>query len=438
MTESYLNNKAVGDFCYQLAERLFPICRSLTGEGVRKTLDILKEEINDLEVHSVESGTQCFDWVVPQEWNIKDAYILNETGEKIIDFSENNLHVVGYSEPIRLNMKYDDFKDRIFSLPDQPSAIPYVTSYYSKFWGFCVSENQRNLIFNSDENYQLVIDSELKSGELNYADILISGESDQEVLISTYICHPSMANNEISGPVVATALVKWLKSKSRKYSYRIVFIPETIGSIVYLSRHIDNLKKNVIAGFNVTCIGDDRCYSFLPSRHGDTISDRVACAALKQIDPSFKRYSWLDRGSDERQYCAPGVDLPIATIMRSKYGEYPEYHTSLDNLNLVTPSGLSGGFGALKSAIEMIEANMKLRCKVLGEPQLGKRGLYPSISTKETGQKVKEMMDLISYCDGRSLFEISCMIDQPMMRLIPIVDQLIEANVIEISDFFGW
>ena len=279
--------------------------------------------------------------------------------------------------------------------------------------------------------YRAVIDSDLKPGVLNYAELVLPGQTEQEVMLSTYVCHPSMANNEISGPVVALALARWLMAQKNRYTYRIVFVPETIGSIVYLSRNIEHLRRQVKAGFNITCIGDDRSYSYLPSRGGNTLSDHVALHVLKHIDPEFKRYSWLDRGSDERQYCSPGVDLPIATIMRTKYGEFPEYHTSLDDLNLVTAKGLAGGFNALQQAIQVIENNVLLKSTVLCEPQLGKRGLYPTLSTKESGEQVRAMMNLISYCDGRSLLEIAEIIDEPVSKLLGILKPLIENGLIE-------
>jgi aminopeptidase-like protein len=242
-----------------------------------------------------------------------------------------------------------------------------------------------------------------------------------------------MANNELSGPVVTTAIAQWIQAlPERRYTYRIVFIPETIGSLVYLSRHLDHLKQHVIAGFNVTCIGDDRAYSYLPSRAGDTLSDQAAKHVLQHIDPQFVSYSWLDRGSDERQYCAPGVDLPIATIMRSKYGEYPEYHTSLDDLNLVTPAGLKGGYLALKLALEVIEQNVFPKITVHGEPRLGKRGLYPNISKERLGGGTQALMNLLTYCDGkRTLLDIADLIGQPMWDLLPFVAQLKEYGLLD-------
>jgi aminopeptidase-like protein len=242
-----------------------------------------------------------------------------------------------------------------------------------------------------------------------------------------------MANNELSGPVVTTALAQWLMSlDNRFYTYRIIFIPETIGSLVYLSKNLNHLKKHVIAGFNITCVGDDRCYSYLPSRNGKTLSDKVALHVLKHTDPEFKRYTWFERGSDERQYCAPGVDLPIATIMRSKYGEYPEYHTSMDNLELVTPTGLEGGYIILRKVLEIIEQNAYLKTTMLGEPQLGKRGLYPTLSTKESGMRVRTMMNILTYCDGQnSLLDIAELIDEPFWELAKLVDKLIEHDLLQ-------
>lgn len=429
-SSSSMTDAQVGQYCHDLATQLYPICRSLTGPGVRETLSILSDHIHGLEMKSVPSGTTAFDWTVPDEWEIRGAYISDEDGNKVVDFQNHNLHVLGYSEPVDKIVSLDELQQHLYSLPDQPDAIPYITSYYSRRWGFCLTHDQRQTL--KPGNYHVVIDSTLKPGVLNYAEIVLPGESKEEVFLSTYVCHPSMANNELSGPVVTTALVRWLMSlPNRRYTYRVVFIPETIGSIVYLSKNHQHLKANVIAGFNITCIGDDRCYSYLPSRNGQTLSDRAALHALRSIDPNFKSYTWLDRGSDERQYCSPGVDLPMATIMRSKYGEYPEYHTSLDDLSVVTPPGLAGGFAALRDAIEIVEANVTLRCTVLCEPQLGKRGLYPTISTKDTAAQVGAMMGMISYCDGdHSLLDIAEKIGQPFKKLQGIIGPLMENGLL--------
>ena len=422
--------KNIGKIMHDWAKDLFPICRSITGGGVRETLDYIANLVQNLTIYDVKSGTKVFDWVVPDEWTMRDAYISDESGQRVVDFKKNNLHIVGYSEPVDLWLNRDELDRYLYSLPSQPDAIPYVTSYYYRQWGFCLAHRQRQEL--EEGLYHVVVDSDIKPGVLNYAEVVIPGESKKEVLLSTYICHPSLANNELSGPVVTTALAQWIYSlKNRRYTYRIVFVPETIGSIAYLSRNISHLKKKVVAGFNITCIGDERCYSYLPSRSKDTLSDQVATHVLRNIDYKYKRYSWLDRGSDERQYCSPGIDLPIATIMRSKYGEYDVYHTSLDYLNLVTPKGLEGGFKALKKSIEVIEKNMILKVSVFCEPQLGKRGLYQTLSRVPSSDNVRIIMDLISYCDGsKTLLDIADIINQPFWELLPLSEKLIKEGLL--------
>jgi len=414
----------IGKLMYTWANDLFPINRSLTGEGVRQTLNYINKLIPNLSIYEVPTGSNAFDWVVPNEWTVRDAYIADEFGNRIVDFKTHNLHVIGYSEPIDIWLNRQELDSYLYSLPEQPNAIPYVTSYYERRWGFCLSHNQRLAM--PSGLYHVLIDSDLKPGVLNYAELIIPGEINEEIFISTYICHPSMANNELSGPVVTTALAQWLNSlKNRRYTYRIVFIPETIGSIIYLSKNIDQLKKRVIGGFNITCVGDERCYSFLPSRAGNSLSDDVAQHVLKYTDKNYKRYTWLDRGSDERQYCSPGIDLPIATIMRSKYGEYPEYHTSLDDLSFITPSGLEGSLMALQRAINIIEKNIYPKVTRLCEPHLSKYGLYSTLSSKNLDHQIQTMMNLITYCDGSySLLEIANLINEPFWELIPIVNKL--------------
>jgi len=423
----------IGDEIHQFALQLFNINRSITGEGVRDTLGQIKGHLPELKIKSVASGVSVFDWTVPKEWHVSKAYIIAPNGKKICDFENNNLHLVSYSIPFKGDVSLDELQNHLYSLPEQLDAIPYITSYYKERWGFCISQRERNELEEGD--YKVVIESVLFDGQLNYGELIIKGNSDEEIFLSTYICHPSMANNELSGPTVLTFLAKWLcEQTSLKHTYRIIFIPETIGSISYLSIHHEELKKKVKAGFNVSCVGDNRAYSYLPSRSGNTVSDYVAKHVLNWIDPDYIAYSWKDRGSDERQYCAPGIDLPIASIMRSKYGEYPEYHTSLDNLSdVVTPEGLNGGYWALRRAIEVLENNEKYQVNVLGEPQMGKRGLYPTISTKESGEEVRVMMDLITYCDGNyTILEIAEEIDVPCWELYELVEKLCQHNLISV------
>jgi aminopeptidase-like protein len=421
--------KNIGQEMYDWAVDLFPINRSLSGDGVRQTLQYIKKIIPELEVNEVPSGTKCFDWTIPKEWNCDDGYIIDPDGNKICDFKNNNLHVVGYSTPIDKEIEYEELIEHLYHIEDQPTAIPYITSYYSERWGFCLSFNKFKKL--KKGTYKVKINSELKDGNLTYGEIKIKGESEKEIFLSTYVCHPSMANNELSGPVVTTALVNFIKSlEGRKYSYRIVFIPETLGSITYISRNIDEMKKNIIAGFNISCIGDDRSYSYIPTRYGNTLSDKVSKHVLQDID--YVEYSFLNRGSDERQYCSPGVDLPIATICRTKYGAYPEYHTSLDDLTLISPSGLYGGYEKIKKAIELLEKNNYYKVNVLCEPQLGKRGLYPTISTKTTKDIVRTMMDFIAYADGNNdLIDIANIIGVQAGELFDIVDKMKTAKLIE-------
>ena len=424
-------NSNLGHQMYGWAKDLFPIYRCLTGEGVRETLSYISQILPDLEVKSVQTGTKAFDWEVPKEWEIFEAYIEDGNGQKIVDIKKNNLHLVGYSQPIDQWVDLEELQNHLHSLPDQPNAIPYVTSYYSETWGFCLKHSQREKL--KDGKYHVVIKSRLFKGHLNYGELIIPGASKKEVLLSTYICHPSMANNEISGPVVSSALGKWLiDRKNNFYTYRMIFIPETIGSIIYLSQNLEHLQSSVIAGFNVTCVGDDNCYSLLPSRNGSTLSDRVARHTLKHIEPNFIEYPWLKRGSDERQYCAPGIDLPITSIMRSKYGEYDEYHTSLDDLTFISPEGLSGAFEAIKKSILGIEYNCTLENTVLCEPQLGKRNLYQQISKVELMPQNAMILNLLSYSDGTNdLLKIADTIGVPIIELYKVAKELIANNLLK-------
>lgn len=419
---------------YDLAGRMFPICRSITGNGVRETLSILKEEMPGLEIHEVPTGTQVFDWTVPKEWNIEEAYIENSQGERIIDFADNNLHVLGYSVPTDVVLDREQLLEHVYVEESQPDAIPYVTSYYKERFGFCMSKNQRDAL--PKDQYHCVIKSTLEDGSLTYGELVIPGETEDEVLVSTYVCHPSMANNELSGPVLSTYLAKWIASgKKKRYTYRFLFIPETIGSITYISLHMEHMKEHIKAGFLLSCVGDDRTYSYIPTRKGKTLSDRVALSILQSDYPEFKRYTFLDRGSDERQYNAPGVDIPVCGICRSKYGEYPEYHTSLDNMDLISPEGLQHSYECMVKMFILLEYNRKYQIQVYCEPQLGKRGLQSTISKKGTYGNVLTLRDLIAYADGETdLIEIGEIIGVSTMELIPLVDTLLEQDLLRIVE----
>lgn len=423
--------KSLGRVMYDWAFELFPIHRSLTGPGVRQTLKFIKQILPNLEIHAVPSGTKAFDWTIPDEYKFIEATIKDMSGNTLISTKENNLHVVAYSIPVDKIIDKGELEDHLHSIPSQPDAIPYVTSYYNRDWGFCLSENQRKSLGNGP--FQVRIDSKLEPGFLNFGEIVIPGDSKEEILLSTYICHPSMANNELSGPVVSMALINWLQSlEKRKYTYRVVFLVETIGSIYYISRNLEALKSNVKAGWVLTCLGDNLSYSYLPTRNGNTLADRVSKRALLDKAGKFKQYGWLDRGSDERQYCAPGVDLPVASIMRSKYGEYLEYHTSLDNMEFISPEGLLGGYEVLKASIIILETNSTYKPTYLCEPQLGKHGLYATKGNKYLSQEFHDIRNVLTYLDGdNDILTLSDKCDLSYDSVVQILKNLISASLIE-------
>lgn len=425
----------VGQLMHGIVEELFPICRSITGEGLRNSLQIIKSYIPLLRICEITTGTKVYDWEIPKEWNVDEAYIEDESGSRIVDFKQNNLHLLGYSAPMDKWMELEELKQYIYTAENQPDVIPYVTSYYKTRSGFCMSRNQLDSL--PEGRYHAVIKSELKDGALTYGELYLPGETEKEILFSTYLCHPSMANNELSGPAVATYIARYVSQmEKRKYSYRFLFIPETIGSIAWLSRNYDKLqmKEKVIAGFVLTCVGDERTYSFVSSRYGNTLTDKLLRNVMRYHYPNYKEYSFLERGSDERQYNSPGIDLPVCSVCRSKFGEYPEYHTSADDLTLVTEKGLTGSYELLLKCIQTLEYNDYYKTSILCEPQLGKRGLYPTISRKGQYDEVKVVTNLIAYCDGKNdLIDISEMIHVDTMKLIPIVKQLLEFNILTIS-----
>lgn len=420
-----------GKKMFDVVKELFPFCRSIMGDGVRKTFEVLRRSMPEMQLFEVESGTKVFDWTIPNEWNIRDAYIENEAGEKIVDFKVNNLHVLGYSTPIDMWVSLEELNEHLYSLKDQPDLIPYCTSYYKERWGFCMSENQRQTL--SEGKYHVFIDSTLEKGSLTYGELLIPGESSEEIFFSSYICHPSMANNECSGPAVLASLANYIKAMPRRrYSYRLVLVPETIGAITYISRNLEIMKKNIIAGFNVTCVGDDRTYSIVHSKYSDTLADRVLMNVLKSQDPSFKEYSYLHRGSDERQYQAPGVDIPLVCFCRSKYHVYPEYHTSGDNLDIVSPDGLAGSLDVLIQCLEALENNYKYKITCLCEPQLGRRGLMPTMSNKESYRDTLILKDVSAYADGTNdIFELSDYIGHSVKDMLPTIQKMVDAGLLE-------
>lgn len=419
-----------GKEMYDLAVRLFPICRSITGDGFRQSLGIIREHVPEMQVFEVPSGTEVFDWTVPKEWNVRGGWIRRKDGETVIDFRNSNLHVLGYSVPIHQMVSREELLEHVYTQPEQPDWIPYVTSYYKERWGFCMSERQKQQL--TDPEYEVCIDSTLADGSLTYGELIVPGETDEEVFFSTYLCHPSMANNELSGPCLMTALIRYVQSlPKRRYTYRFIIVPETIGSITYLSRNIKSMQQHVKAGFVLSCVGDDRTYSMVSTKYEDTLADRVLENVLHFHYPDYIRYSFMKRASDERQYGSAGVGLPVCAFCRSKYHEYPEYHTSADDLSLISPAGLQGSYDVMVKVINALEYNRHYQMTCPCEPQLGKRGLYPTISQKGTYAAFRAMQHFTAYADGRNdLIAISEIIGTPVDQLIPIVGKLMEHHLV--------
>ena len=428
------------DKYYNLAKKiLFPINRSITGKGTKESLEIIKKQIPGFKIYKIKSRTKVFDWKIPPEWSLYDAYVLDKNKKKIINFKENNLHIVGYSQPINKLINKKELLKHTYSLPKKKNAIPYITSYYKKNWGFCVSELQKKKIKTQYKNrdiFTAVINSKLNTnGNLVYGELIIKGQSKQEILISTYICHPSMANNELSGPIVSMCLINYFRNiKYLEKTIRFIFIPETIGSIAYLSKNILQLKKNIIGGYNLSCVGDERQYSCILSKYENTPADDALIESYKKLNIKYKKYSFLERGSDERQYNSPGIDLPIASISRSKYGTYPEYHTSLDNFEtVVTKKGIRGSYKLAKTAISILLKKIIPKNKILCEPQMSKRNLYPYISTNNRPKITKNIMNFLQYADGKNdLKKIAKLINISIREAVKIKKILLKQKLIEI------
>ena len=420
---------------YEFAKKIFPFPRSISGNGVRDTLLAVKELIPELNIHEVKTGTKVFDWEVPEEWNISDAYIICPDGKKICNFKDNNLHVLNYSIPINKEMSLEELNGHLFSLEKKPNSIPYVTSYYEDRWGFCISHNERKNL--KKGTYKVLIKSSKTNGSLSIGEILFKGKLKEEIFISTYTCHPSMGNNETSGITVTSFLANWIKSlPNKKYSYRIIFAPETIGALSYLNlnSNLERLKKRVKYAFNITCVGDNNNFSFLPSRKGNLEIDKISRHVLKNIDPNFKEFNFYkDRGSDECQYSSPNVGLPMVSLMRSKYGEYDEYHTSLDDLNFISQEGLEGGLNLQKKCIEIIEKNSFFKTKFIGEPFFSKHKLRSTLSaTSEDMDNIIKYSTLVNCADGtHSILDVAELLEVPIWSLYEPFEKLIEAKILK-------
>ena len=420
----------VGQNLFDLIVELYPICRSITGDGVRQTLRLLQKRM-PLEIFEVPSGTSVFDWTVPLEWNVSDAYIKNREGVRVVDFKSNNLHLMSYSTPLQKRLNLDDLKPHLFTLPDYPDWIPYRTSYYQKNWGFCLSHN--DLIRLADEEYDVMIDATLQPGSLTYGESYLPGETSDEILISCHTCHPSLCNDNLSGIAVAVMLAQAIAQHQRRYSYRFLFIPGTIGSITWLARN-EQIVSRIKHGIVLTGVGDAGGITYKRSRQGDAEIDRAVAHVLKHSKDAHTIIDFFPYGYDERQYCSPAFNLPVGCFMRTPHGKYPEYHSSADNLDFIKPDSLSQSYARCVEVFDLLEGNRTFmnqnpKC----EPQLGRRGLYRSIA----GQQDKQMQELallwvLNWSDGHhSLLDIADRADVPFHNVRSAAKALLEVGLLK-------
>jgi aminopeptidase-like protein len=423
-------NENFSDDMYNLIEKLYPICRSITGNGVRETLNIINY-IVPIEVNEVPSGTEVFDWTIPKEWNIRDAYVKDSKGKKVIDFKKSNLHVLNYSMPIDTKMSLKELKEHLHTLPEYPSWIPYLTSYYKENWGFCLSQDDYNKL--EDDIYDVHIDSTLENGSLTYGEYFLKGEKEEEVLFTCYVCHPSLCNDNLSGIALVTYLAKTLSKLKLKYSYRFLFIPETIGAITWLSLNENKVEK-IKYGLVATCCGDLGKLTYKKSRRGKAEIDIIAEQVLKEAEDDYTILNFFPLGSDERQFCSPGFNLPVGSLMRTPYGKFPEYHTSGDNLDFINKDKLEETLEKYLDVVNIIEnnetyINLSPKC----EPQLGKRGLYSMMgSLKKTPIHQEAILWILNYSDGyNSLLDISKLSNIKFSYIKESADMLYEAKLLD-------
>lgn len=410
-----LDQERAGKEMFSFMDELFPICRSITGDGIRETFRRIGERI-PLEMHEVPTGTQVFDWTVPKEWNIRGAYIKGPDGRMVVDFQEHNLHVVSYSIPVDARMPLSDLKAHIFTLPEQPDLIPYRTSYYSETWGFCMQHERLEQL--EEGEYEVRIDSSLEAGSLTYGECFLPGESKDEVLISCHSCHPSIANDNLSGIALATRLAGHLKDLPLRYSYRFLFIPGTIGSITWLALN-EHLVERIKHGLVVTCVGDRGRPTYKRSRRGDALIDRAVVHVLRHSDRDHEIRDFSPYGYDERQYCSPGFNLAVGSLMRTPNGEYPEYHTSGDDLDFVSIESLTESLFNYVQVLDVLENDLVyVNLSPKGEPQLGKRGLYPSVGAQGTTSPLMARLWVLNLADGQhSLLDIAARADMPFASI---------------------
>jgi aminopeptidase-like protein len=421
----------VGGRLYGLVAELYPICRSITGDGVRATLGRIGERL-PLSIHEVSTGTPVFDWTVPREWNIRDAWIKNLAGDRVVDFQKSNLHVMSYSVPIRERMPLSELKKHLHTLPDHPGWIPYKTSYYREAWGFCVDYGQYQALV--DPEYDVCIDSTLEDGHLTYGEWHLPGATDHEVLVSCHVCHPSLCNDNLSGVSVAVALAQWLSTlPARRLSYRFLFIPGTIGSITWLAQNQDRLGA-IHHGLVLTGLGGPGHLVYKRSRRGIAEIDRAAANVLKHDDGGHEVRDFIPYGYDERQYCSPGINLAVGCLSRTPYGEYPEYHTSGDNLGFVAPAQLEHSYLACQSIIRVIEGNSTyVSCNPMCEPQLGKRGLYGSTGgAGEARAREMALLWVLNLSDGlHSLLDVAERSGMPFDSVKEAADLLVRNGLLQ-------
>jgi aminopeptidase-like protein len=420
-----------GEELYKLVAELYPICRSITGDGVRRTLEIVDREIGGLEVHEVPTGTQVLDWTVPREWNVRDAWVADAAGRRVIDFQASNLHLVGYSVPVRATMGLAELKEHLFTLPDQPDWVPWRTSYYAERWGFCAS--QRLVDGLPEGDYEVCVDTTLADGHLTYGEHLVQGRTDEEVLVSCHVCHPSLANDNLSGIAVATRLARRLAEGGRpRYSYRFLFAPGTIGAITWLAGNEDRLGR-VRHGLVLACVGDPGGFTYKRSRRGDAEIDRVVAHVLGRSGRPHQLVDFSPYGYDERQFCSPGFDLPVGSLSRTPYARYPEYHTSADDLDLVGPAQLQESLELGWEVVGVLEANRRyVNLSPKGEPQLGRRGLYGSIGGRsDAEERQMAMLWVLNQSDGtHSLLEVAERSGLPFALLAEVAATLEEAGLL--------
>jgi aminopeptidase-like protein len=420
---------AIGTEAYELMERLFPLCRSLTGSGVRATFDVLDEYVTPVRTE-IPSGAQVFDWTVPDEWNIRDAYIATPDGQRVVDFRRSSLHVVSYSEPVHARMSLEALRERLHTLPDQPDLVPYRTSYYHRTWGFCLTHRQ--LLELQPGEYDVVIDSTLEPGHLTYAEVRLEGESEEEVLISTYVCHPSLANDNLSGIAVATMLAKQLAQRRLRHSYRILFAPGTIGPLAWLHQNQDTLHR-VKHGLAVSCVGDAGGFTYKRSRRGDREVDRAVELVLRDCGSPYRVVDWEPWGGDERQFCSPGFDLPVGCLMRTPHGGFAGYHTSADGLDRIRPESLGEAVRVGLDAIEVLETNGTFtNLSPYGEPQLGRRGLYRSSGgAVESPDDERALLWVLNLSDGgASLLDVAARSGLPYPVILRAAKRLEQADLL--------